>query len=128
MNRLLLTINKVVRFIWGNSKIETNLQLSKTPISETEMKRIFRTRITSLVADGWSIEIENEIDAVLSKSHKKQFHALGWILGTIILFFIFAPLAILNLFIMVVVAIARPTIKVNRKAWIDTFGNFYFDE
>ena len=109
-----------------NPKVE-NPNLSNTILPKEELQRIFRSRLMDLVTKGWSIEIESEFEAVLSSTTKREFHLLGWILGSIILFFIFVPLAVLNLFLMIVVAISRPTKKVTMKVRLDTFGNFYMD-
>ena len=83
-----------------------------------EARKAFRNAITNYVADGWSIEIENEFDAVLSK--KGQFHWVGKLIIFLLLLLLFPPL---GLFYLIVVIIKGVTAKPGRlRVWIDEDG------
>ena len=88
------------------------------PPTPEKAHEIFRRTLTDRVAGGWSIEIENQYDAVLSKKRK-----FTWFLKLIIfllLLLVFAPLA---LFYLIVVIIRGVTAKPQRlRIWIDEDG------
>jgi hypothetical protein len=87
------------------------------PTPEERRKR-FRTEITEYVASGWSIEIENEFDAVLST--KGKFSWAGKLIIFLILLLLFAPIA---LFYLIVVVIKGVSAKPERlRLWIDEDG------
>ena len=88
------------------------------PLTPEESRLLFRKALTDSVEGGWKIEIENELDAVLSK--KPSFNWFGSLVGFVILLFIFFPFA---LFLLVVVIIRGVTRRdVIRKIWIDDKG------
>jgi hypothetical protein len=88
------------------------------PLTPEESRQLFRKALTDSVEGGWKIEIENELDAVLSK--KPSFNWLGSLVGFVILLFIYSPFA---LFLLVVVIIRGVTRRdVTRKIWIDDKG------
>lgn len=83
-----------------------------------EARKAFRTSLTDCVAGGWTLEIENEYDAVLSK--KSTFHWGGKLLIFLLLLFVFAPLA---LFYLIVVIVRGVSAKPSRlRVWIDEDG------
>jgi len=89
-----------------------------TPLKPEESRVLFRQALTDAVEGGWKIEIENELDAVLSK--KPTFNWFGSLVGFVILLFIYFPFA---LFLLVVVIIRGVTRRdVTRKIWIDDKG------
>jgi hypothetical protein len=83
-----------------------------------EVRKSFRETLTDYVAGGWTIEIENEFDAVISKKPKFQ-----WFLKLIIFLFlllVFAPLAV---FYLLVVLIRGLTARPRRiRIWVDPDG------
>lgn len=83
-----------------------------------EARKSFRTALTDCVAGGWTLEIENEFDAVLSK--KAPFHWGGKLIAFLVLLFIFAPIA---LFYLIVVIVRGVSAKPSRlRVWIDEDG------
>ena len=89
-----------------------------TPLTPEESRLLFRKALTDSVEGGWKIEIENELDAVLSK--KPTFNWFGSLVGFVILLFIYFPFA---LFLLVVVIIRGVTRRdITRKIWIDELG------
>lgn len=89
-----------------------------TPLTPEESRLLFRKALTDAVESGWKIEIENELDAILSK--KPSFNWFGSLVGFVILLFIYFPFA---LFLLVVVIIRGVTRRdVTRKIWIDDNG------
>jgi hypothetical protein len=96
---------------------DTDEPRSPRPTAE-EARKSFRTALTDCVAGGWTLEIENEYDAVLSK--KAPFHWGGKLIVFLILLFIFAPLA---LFYLIVVIVRGVSAKPSRlRVWIDEDG------
>jgi hypothetical protein len=89
-----------------------------TPLTPEESRLLFRTALTDSVEGGWKIEIENELDAVLSK--KPQFHWFGSLVGFLILLFIYFPFALFFLIIIIIKGVTRR--DVTRKLWIDDLG------
>jgi len=94
-------------------------QDTQAPLPTAEAARkSFRTALTDCVASGWTLEIENEYDAVLSK--KARFYWGGKLIAFLILLFIFAPLA---LFYLIVVIVRGVSAKPSRlRVWIDEDG------
>lgn len=81
-------------------------------------RTIFREALTEYVAAGWVIQIENEFDAVLSK--KRKFRWFLKLLVFLILLFVFFPLAI---FFLVVILVRGLTAKPrNIRLFIDSDG------
>jgi hypothetical protein len=88
------------------------------PLPPEERRKAFRTEITEYVASGWSIEIENDFDAVLNK--KGKFSWAGKLIIFLILLVVFAPIA---LFYLIVVIIQGVSVKPARlRLWIDEDG------
>ena len=88
------------------------------PPTLEQRKQKFRQFITNKVAEGWTIEIENEFDIVLSK--KPSFTWFGKLVIFLILLLLFAPLA---LFYLIVVIIRGVTAKPIRSHFrIDEMG------
>jgi len=83
-----------------------------------EARKSFREALTDYVARGWTIEIENEFDAVISK--KPQFRWFLKLVVFLILLLIFFPLAI---FFLLVVLVRGLTAKPRRlRIYIDPDG------
>jgi hypothetical protein len=83
-----------------------------------EARRSFREALTNCVAKGWTIEIENEFDAVISR--KPQFRWFLKLVVFLILLLIFFPLAI---FYLLVVLVRGLTAKPRRlRIYIGTEG------
>lgn len=93
------------------------------PPSAEESRKNFRTALTEYVVNGWTIEIENELDAVLSK--KRQFRWVGKLLIFLLLLLLFVPL---GLFYLIVVIVKGVTAKPMRmRIWIDENGRIQTD-
>lgn len=116
---------KAVRDLWERwgtpaplqPLVDENGEL-RPPPSPAQARIDFREALTGYVRDGWSIEIENELDAVLSR--KATFSWVGKLLVFLILLVIFAPLA---LFYLIVVIVKGVTAKPRRiQVWIDEDG------
>lgn len=91
---------------------------SLPPLPLEERRKAFRSEITEYIASGWSIEIENEFDAVLSR--KGKFSWAGKLIIFLILLLLFAPIA---LFYLIVVVIKGVRAKPERlRLWIDEDG------
>ena len=83
-----------------------------------EARALFRNALTEYVSSGWRIEIENEFDAVISK--KSEFHWVGKLLIFILLLFVWWPLSIFYLIVVLVRGVtAKPK---NRRLYIDEEG------
>jgi hypothetical protein len=88
------------------------------PPTPSEAQKILRDAVTNYVADGWSIEIENENDVVLGR--KAKFYWIGKLVLFLILLLLFAPLAI---FYLIVVIVKGVTAKPERlHLWVDANG------
>lgn len=89
-----------------------------------EVARItFREALTDYVARGWTIEIENEFDAVISR--KPQFRWFLKLIVFLILLLIFFPLAI---FFLLVVLVRGLTARPRRlRIYIDPDGQIQVD-
>ena len=92
-------------------------ETSPTPTPE-EARNSFRVALTDYVARGWIIEIENEFDAVISR--KPQFRWFLKLIIFLLLLFLFFPLAI---FFLLVVLVRGLTAKPRRlRIYIDPEG------
>jgi hypothetical protein len=89
-----------------------------TPLTPEESRQLFRKALTDSVEGGWKIEIENELDAVLSK--KPSFNWFGSLVGFVIFLLIYAPLALFFLVVVIIRGVTRR--DVTRKIWIDDQG------
>jgi hypothetical protein len=88
------------------------------PPTPEEARKTLRKVVTDYVAGGWNIEIENELDVVLSK--KAPFRWIGKLFIFLILLLIFAPLGLFYLIVVIVKGInAKPT---RVRVWIDADG------
>ncbi len=88
-----------------------------TPTPE-EAKATLRAVVTNYVADGWNIEIENELEVVLGR--KAKFHWVGKLIIFLLLLLLFAPIGI---FYLIVVTVKGVTAKPTRiRVWIDADG------
>jgi hypothetical protein len=65
-----------------------------------EAHKFFREALTDYVARGWTIEVENEFDAVISR--KPQFRWFLKLIIFLVLLFLFFPLAIFFLLVVLV--------------------------
>jgi hypothetical protein len=88
------------------------------PLTPEESRVLFRQALTDAVEGGWKIEIENELDAVLSK--KPTFNWFGSLVGFVLLIFIYAPFALFFLVVVIIRGVTRR--DVTRKIWIDDKG------
>ena len=89
-----------------------------TPLTPEESRILFRKALTDSVEGGWKIEIENELDAVLSK--KPTFNWFGSLVGFVILLLIYFPFALFLLVVVIIRGITRR--DVTRKIWVDNQG------
>jgi len=83
-----------------------------------EAQKAFRTALTDYVAGGWTLEIENESEAVLSK--KASFRWVGKLIIFLLLIFVFAPLALFYLIVIIVRGVSAKPIRL--RVWIDEEG------
>ena len=81
-------------------------------------REIIKSTLVNEVANGWHIEIENGYEAVISK--KKSFNWIPHLVVILLGLFLFVPLAIFWLLVMVIVAISRGTNT--KRIWIDDEG------
>ena len=78
------------------------------PLPPEERQKALRKEMTDYVAAGWSIEIENEFDAVLSR--KGKFYWAGKLIIFLILLFVFAPIALFYLIVVIIKGVsAKPS-------------------
>jgi hypothetical protein len=99
--------------------------MDESPLRPTpeEARRSFREALTDYVARGWSIEIENEFDAVISR--KPQFRWFLKLVIFLILLLLFFPLAI---FFLVVVIVRGLTVRPRRlRIYVDPNGEVQVD-
>lgn len=85
------------------------MDVDEPPLRPTpeEVRKSFREALTEYVSKGWTIEIENEFDAVISR--KPQFRWFLKLVVFLILLLIFFPLAIFYLLVVLVRGLtARP--------------------
>jgi len=77
------------------------------PPTPEEARKTLRAVITNYVADGWNIEIENELEVVLGR--KAKFHWVGKLIIFLILLLLFAPIGIFYLIVVIVKGVtAKP--------------------
>ena len=88
-----------------------------------EARKSFREALTEYVARGWSIEIENEFDAVISR--KPQFRWVLKLAVFLVFLFLFWPLAIFFLLVFLIRGLtARPR---RLRIFIDPDGQIQVD-
>lgn len=88
------------------------------PPTPEEARKSFREALTEYVSKGWTVEIENEFDAVISR--KPQFRWFLKLVVFLILLLIFFPLAI---FFLLVVLVRGLTVRPRRlRIYIDPDG------
>jgi hypothetical protein len=88
------------------------------PLRPEEARKFFREVLTDYVSKGWTIEIENEFDAVISR--KPKFRWFVKLVVFLILLLIFFPLAI---FFLIVVLVRGLTARPRRlRIYIDPDG------
>ena len=81
----------------------------KTEVSIENRRILFREFVTERIANGWSIEIENEFDVVLSK--KSSFHWFGKLIIFLILLVVFFPVAIFYLAVVLIRGITKGPVR-----------------
>ena len=87
-------------------------------VDRKKAQELFKSTLVNEVANGWHIEIENGYEAVISK--KKSFNWIPHLVVILLGLFLFVPLAIFWLLVMVIVAISRGTNT--KRVWIDDEG------
>ena len=92
-------------------------------VNRKKAKENFKTALVNNVANGWHIEIENGYEAVLSK--KKPFNWIPHLVVILSGLFLFLPLAIFWILVMIIVAITRPT--KTKRIWIDDLGELHVE-
>jgi hypothetical protein len=94
------------------------MEEAPVPLTPEEARKSFREALTDYVSKGWTIEIENEFDAVVSR--KPQFRWFLKLVVFLILLLVFFPLAI---FFLLVVLVRGLTAKPRRlRIYIDPEG------
>ena len=88
------------------------------PIPSEERRKALRKEMTEYVAAGWSIEIENEFEAVLSK--KDKFSWAGKLIIFLILLLVFAPIALFYLIVVIIQGVSAKPARL--RLWIDEDG------
>lgn len=94
---------------YGESQAD-HLGQPPQPLSPELRKQMFREFLTKQVVQGWTIEIENDFDAVLGK--KRKFNWGIKLIIFLVLLLLFLPL---GLFYLVVVIIRGVTAKPVRR-------------
>jgi hypothetical protein len=125
MNQFFAKVGSFFQEIWFRLAVPKPLPplldeqgLQASPPTPEEAKKRLRMAITDYVAGGWSIEIENEFDAVLSK--KAPFHWVGKLIVFLLLLLIFAPIALFYLIVVIIKGVnAKPA---RLRVWIDNDG------
>jgi hypothetical protein len=88
------------------------------PPTPDEAKKQLRKVVTDYVAGGWNIEIENDLEVVLSK--KAPFRWIGKLFIFLILLLIFAPLGLFYLIVVIVKGVnAKPA---RLRVWVGDDG------
>ena len=87
-------------------------------VDRKRAKELFKSALVDWVANGWHIEIENGYEAVLSK--KKPFNWIPHLVIILLGLFLFAPLALFWILVMIIVALTRGT--KTKRVWIDDEG------
>ena len=88
------------------------------PPTPEEAKKTLRTVITNYVADGWNIEIENDLEVVLGR--KAKFHWVGKLIIFLLLLLLFAPIGIFYLIVVIVKGVTAKPARI--RVWIDADG------
>ncbi len=88
------------------------------PPTPEEAKKTLRAVITNYVADGWNIEIENDLEVVLGR--KAQFHWVGKLIIFLLLLLLFAPIGIFYLIVVIVKGVTAKPARI--RFWIDADG------
>jgi hypothetical protein len=83
-----------------------------------EAKKALRAVITNYVADGWNIEIENDLEVVLGR--KAKFHWVGKLIIFLLLLLLFAPIGIFYLIVVIVKGVTAKPARI--RVWIDADG------
>ena len=92
--------------------------ITLAPPTPEEAKKQLRKVVTDYVAGGWNIEIENDLEVVLSK--KAPFRWIGKLVIFLLLLLIFAPLGLFYLIVVIVKGVnAKPA---RLRVWIDEDG------
>ena len=127
INKATLWLKRQIEWVDFSQKLynkrlaEELLLIDANPVSEDQSKVNLRKVIAKLVEQGWHIEMQNEFDAILSK--KKGFNWIFHLLFLLILLFVFAPLALFWLFVMVILAVTRkPSTK---RVWVEKNGEVF---
>ena len=100
---------------------EEQLAREANPVSDEIAKQALTIAIAQKVERGWRIEMQNEFDAILSK--RRDFNWILHILLVLLFLVLFAPLALLWLFIMVILAVTRK--RVTRRVWVEKNGEVF---
>ena len=100
---------------------EEKLARETNPVSEEIAKKALTVAIAQKVERGWRIEMQNEFDAIISK--RREFNWILHILLVILFLFMFAPLAIFWLFVMVIIAVTRK--RITRRVWVEKNGHIF---
>jgi hypothetical protein len=88
------------------------------PPTPEEAKKTLRAVITNYVADGWNIEIENDLEVVLGR--KAKFHWVGKLIIFLLLLLLFAPIGIFYLIVVIVKGVTAKPARI--RVWIDADG------
>jgi len=88
------------------------------PPTPEEAKKKLREAITNYVADGWNIEIENDLEVVLGR--KAKFHWVGKLIIFLLLLLLFAPIGIFYLIVVIVKGVTAKPVRL--RVWIDENG------
>jgi hypothetical protein len=88
------------------------------PPTPEEAKKTLRAEITNYVADGWNIEIENDLEVVLGR--KAKFHWVGKLIIFLLLLLLFAPIGIFYLIVVIIKGVTAKPVRL--RLWIDNEG------
>ena len=88
------------------------------PPTPEEAKKTLRAVITNYVADGWDIEIENDLEVVLGR--KAKFHWVGKLIIFLLLLLLFAPIGIFYLIVVIVKGVTAKPARI--RVWIGEDG------
>ena len=100
---------------------DEQLAREANPVSDQIAKKALTLAIAHKVERGWRIEMQNEFDAILSK--RRDFNWILHILLVLLFLVLFAPLALLWLFVMVILAVTRK--RVTSRVWVEKNGEVF---
>ncbi len=126
MSEIFSKLGSLIQELWFKLSVPKPLPplvdeqgLPLAPPTPEEARKTLRKVVTDYVAGGWNIEIENDLEVVLSK--KAPFRWIGKLFIFLLLLLFFAPLGLFYLIVVIVKGVnAKPA---RMLLWIDEDGH-----